>query len=80
MCLCASEGGGRSDAPLWIAQGMTTEELEALDCHLILANTYHLALQPGTELVQVKASPRQALRLLTPMTANDHPSVENPLP
>ena len=31
---------------------MSTEELEELDCHLVLANTYHLALQPGTELVQ----------------------------
>lgn len=33
-------------------KGMTTEQLEELDCHLILANTYHLALQPSTELVQ----------------------------
>jgi len=38
------------------SQGMSTEELEALDCHLILANTYHLALQPGTDLVQVEYS------------------------
>lgn len=29
-------------------KGMTTEELEDLDCHLILGNTYHLALRPGT--------------------------------
>ncbi len=29
-------------------KGMTTEELEELDCHLILGNTYHLALRPGT--------------------------------
>jgi tRNA-guanine family transglycosylase len=35
-----------------IPQGMTTQQLEELDCHLILANTYHLALQPGTELVE----------------------------
>ena len=29
-------------------KGMTTEDLEELDCHLILGNTYHLALRPGT--------------------------------
>lgn len=32
-------------------KGVTTEQLEALDCHIILGNTYHLALQPGMELL-----------------------------
>ncbi len=35
-------------------KGMTTEELEDLDCHLILGNTYHLALRPGTGLRYVR--------------------------
>jgi queuine tRNA-ribosyltransferase len=33
-------------------KGVTTEQLEDLDCHIILGNTYHLALQPGKELLQ----------------------------
>lgn len=32
-------------------KGLTTEQLEALDCQIILGNTYHLALQPGIELL-----------------------------
>ena len=35
-------------------KGMTTEELEELDCHLILGNTYHLALRPGTGSFRVQ--------------------------
>ncbi len=36
-------------------KSLTTEEIcndEALNCPIILGNTYHLALQPGTELVR----------------------------
>lgn len=36
-------------------KSLTTDEIcndEALDCPIILSNTYHLALQPGTELVK----------------------------
>ncbi|KAJ2999436.1 Queuine tRNA-ribosyltransferase catalytic subunit 1 [Globomyces sp. JEL0801] len=32
-------------------KGVTTEQLEELDCPLILGNTYHLALQPGKDLL-----------------------------
>lgn len=32
-------------------KGLTTLQLEELDCHIILGNTYHLALQPGKELL-----------------------------
>ncbi|KAJ3208785.1 Queuine tRNA-ribosyltransferase catalytic subunit 1, partial [Clydaea vesicula] len=34
-----------------IMKSLTTEQLKKLDCHLILANTYHLALNPGKELL-----------------------------
>jgi queuine tRNA-ribosyltransferase len=33
-------------------KGLTTEQLEALDCHVILGNTYHLGHRPGGEVVQ----------------------------
>lgn len=36
-------------------KGVTVDELtndEAMGCPIILANTYHLAIQPGTELIQ----------------------------
>ena len=33
-------------------KGLLPEEIEDADCPMILANTYHLALQPGTELIQ----------------------------
>lgn len=33
-------------------KGVTTQQLMELDCHIILGNTYHLALQPGKELVK----------------------------
>jgi queuine tRNA-ribosyltransferase len=36
-------------------KSLTTEEIcndEALNCPIILGNTYHLALQPGTELIR----------------------------
>ncbi|KIZ01392.1 queuine tRNA-ribosyltransferase [Monoraphidium neglectum] len=32
-------------------KGLTTEQLQDLDCHIILGNTYHLGNQPGHELV-----------------------------
>ncbi|KAJ2784575.1 Queuine tRNA-ribosyltransferase catalytic subunit 1 [Coemansia javaensis] len=33
-------------------KGITTTQLEALDCHVILGNTYHLGSQPGPELLE----------------------------
>lgn len=32
-------------------KGLTSAQLEALDCHVILGNTYHLENRPGSELV-----------------------------
>ncbi|KAJ2601020.1 Queuine tRNA-ribosyltransferase catalytic subunit 1 [Coemansia sp. RSA 1722] len=32
-------------------KGITTKQLEALDCHVILGNTYHLGSRPGPELL-----------------------------
>lgn len=32
-------------------KGLTSEQLQQLDCHVILGNTYHLANRPGGELV-----------------------------
>ena len=32
-------------------KGLTSQQLEDLDCHVILGNTYHLANKPGPELV-----------------------------
>ncbi|GBF88455.1 hypothetical protein Rsub_01168 [Raphidocelis subcapitata] len=32
-------------------KGLTTEQLQELDCHIILGNTYHLGNHPGHELV-----------------------------
>ena len=32
-------------------KGVLPSEIEAMDCPIILANTYHLAIQPGTELI-----------------------------
>eukprot|EP00934_Nitzschia_sp_Nitz4_P001322 Nitzschia sp. Nitz4//scaffold9_size221794//154469//158009//NITZ4_001367-RA/size221794-processed-gene-0.27-mRNA-1//1//CDS//3329561064//1322//frame0 len=33
-------------------KGVLPSEIEAMGCPIILANTYHLAIQPGTELIQ----------------------------
>ncbi|KAJ2400956.1 Queuine tRNA-ribosyltransferase catalytic subunit 1 [Coemansia sp. RSA 2559] len=33
-------------------KGITTKQLEALDCHVILGNTYHLGSRPGPELLE----------------------------
>ncbi len=32
-------------------KGLTSKQLEDLDCHVILGNTYHLENRPGSELV-----------------------------
>ncbi len=32
-------------------KGLTSAQLESLDCHVILGNTYHLENRPGSELV-----------------------------
>ncbi len=34
-------------------KGVSPNELEQLDCRIILANTYHLSLQPGQEVMNV---------------------------
>ena len=33
-------------------KGMHPEELQALDAQIILGNTYHLYLRPGTEVLE----------------------------
>ncbi|KAJ2557684.1 Queuine tRNA-ribosyltransferase catalytic subunit 1 [Coemansia sp. RSA 1933] len=33
-------------------KGITSKQLEALDCHVILGNTYHLGSRPGPELLE----------------------------
>ncbi|KAI7835026.1 tRNA-guanine(15) transglycosylase-like protein [Kickxella alabastrina] len=33
-------------------KGITTKQLENLDCHVILGNTYHLGSRPGPELLE----------------------------
>eukprot|EP00033_Pygsuia_biforma_P002369 GCRY01002622.1.p1 GENE.GCRY01002622.1~~GCRY01002622.1.p1 ORF type:complete len:415 (-),score=114.88 GCRY01002622.1:461-1705(-) len=33
-------------------KGLTTEQLESVDCHIILGNTYHLGHRPGADLVE----------------------------
>ena len=33
-------------------KGMTSEEMENLDCRLLLGNTYHLAYQPGGDFLE----------------------------
>ncbi|KAI9501838.1 Queuine tRNA-ribosyltransferase catalytic subunit 1 [Coemansia spiralis] len=33
-------------------KGITTKQLEELDCHVILGNTYHLGSRPGPELLE----------------------------
>lgn len=32
-------------------KGLTSEQMQELDCHVILGNTYHLANRPGGEVV-----------------------------
>lgn len=32
-------------------KGLTSDQLEDLDCQIILGNTYHLALRPGADLL-----------------------------
>lgn len=32
-------------------KGLTNDQLEDLDCQIILGNTYHLALRPGADLL-----------------------------
>lgn len=52
MALTAVEGA-RGCRP-WHAgtvKGLTSQQLEELDCHVILGNTYHLESRPGSQLV-----------------------------
>lgn len=37
--------------PTGTVKGMTSQQLEDLDCHVILGNTYHLESRPGSDLV-----------------------------
>ncbi len=37
---------------LYFYQGLTSEQLAALDCQVILGNTYHLGNRPGPEVMQ----------------------------
>ena len=32
-------------------KGLTTDQLEAIGCQIILGNTYHLELRPGSKLI-----------------------------
>ena len=32
-------------------KGLTSKQLEGVNCHVILGNTYHLDLRPGSDLV-----------------------------
>lgn len=32
-------------------KGLTSDQLEDIGCHIILGNTYHLALRPGADLI-----------------------------
>ena len=32
-------------------KGLTSEQMESIGCKILLANTYHLALRPGTDLI-----------------------------
>jgi queuine tRNA-ribosyltransferase len=32
-------------------KGLTTDQLEAIGCQIILGNTYHLELRPGSQLI-----------------------------
>ena len=32
-------------------KGLTSDQLEDLECQIILGNTYHLALRPGADLL-----------------------------
>jgi hypothetical protein len=44
----------RQPVPFYIAgsvKGLTSLQLEELDCHVILGNTYHLANRPGSDLI-----------------------------
>ena len=40
-----------SPATAGSVKGLTSAQLEALDCHVILGNTYHLENRPGSALV-----------------------------
>jgi queuine tRNA-ribosyltransferase len=38
-------------------KGLTSAQLEELDCHVILGNTYHLGLRPGGDLLEEMGGP-----------------------
>lgn len=37
--------------PAGTVKGLTSKQLEDLDCHVILGNTYHLESRPGSDIV-----------------------------
>lgn len=46
--------GHLHNADLWLpgsVKGLSSQQLEGLDCHVILGNTYHLANRPGAKTV-----------------------------
>ncbi len=43
-------------------KGLTSHQLEELDCHVILGNTYHLGLRPGGDLLEKMGGLHQLMR------------------
>ena len=48
----ARRAGVARDAAVCRVQAMTPEELESIGAEIILGNTFHLMLRPGTEVIQ----------------------------
>lgn len=43
-------------------KGLTTEQLEELDCHVILGNTYHLGMRPGPDVMAAMGGLHEFMR------------------
>jgi tRNA-guanine transglycosylase len=43
-------------------KGLTSKQLEELDCHVILGNTYHLGLRPGGDLLEKMGGLHELMR------------------
>ena len=57
---------GKVDLPVYMPvgtkgsiKGLTTPEIENLDCHLLLGNTYHLNNSPGSDFLGLIGGLRQ---------------------
>ena len=46
-----SRPGSRCLVLAGTVKGLTSKQLEDLDCHVILGNTYHLESRPGSDIV-----------------------------